>query len=99
MLLGNCVVKALSSTQRLLGPTDTSCRSFGTNGGAGSRVHIRGQQLAPSKSGQQFLPLNRCVRWSDVRMASNFLGAKEISTDKNDMKEVDVTHIERVMFE
>ena len=32
-------------------------------------------------------------------MASNFLGAKEISTDKNDRKEVHVVHIERVMFE
>ena len=31
-------------------------------------------------------------------MASNFIGAKEISTDKNDMKEVDVTHIELEMF-
>ena len=36
--------------------------------GAGSRVHICGQQLAPSKSGQQFLPLNRCVRWADIQI-------------------------------
>ena len=40
-----------------------ACRASG----AGSRVHIRGQQLAPSKSGQQFLPLNRGVRWADIR--------------------------------
>ena len=31
-------------------------------------------------------------------MASKFLGAKEISTDKNDMKEVDVTYIELGTF-
>ena len=38
-----------------------------TYDGNGCVVHTPGNVLAPRKSGQQFLPLNRGVRWADVR--------------------------------